>query len=119
MRRVIMLAASGLLCSKVAIAQTYTSFTTGNSLFDQCSATSSIAKEYCLGYIVGIADALSDVNSDGGTIQGARACPPKRNLSQGQVRDVVVQWLQRNPAIRHKGASGLVATAIAEAFPCR
>jgi hypothetical protein len=36
-----------------------------------------------------------------------------------QVKDVAVSYLQRYPEMRHLDASGLVGTALFEAFPCK
>jgi hypothetical protein len=90
------------------------SFATGNKLLKDCQSTDVVERNLCLGYIAGIFDAL-----DGNTLdQQHRACLPK-GVTIGQVSDIVVQWLQANPKDRHYAAAGLVAAAIAKAFPCR
>jgi hypothetical protein len=67
----------------------------------------------CLGYIMGIVDAL-----DGNQIGGQKACF-SASMTGGQIRDVVVKFLQSHPEIRHYQASGVVTEALAQAFPCR
>jgi Rap1a immunity proteins len=37
----------------------------------------------------------------------------------GEVRDTVIQYLVRNPQMRHYPADLLVALALSQAFPCR
>ena len=66
----------------------------------------------CLGYIEAVSDA-SEVNA----VNGYEACVPEA-VTAGQLQDVVVQYLQLNPADRHLSAVGLVAHALSKAFPC-
>jgi Rap1a immunity proteins len=82
----------------------------GNDLFKFCSANPDLT---CLAYTVAIADALSAPN----VINGYRACIPL-SVTNGQVRDVVLLYMKQHPEKRHYGAAGLVAGALAEAFPC-
>lgn len=84
-------------------------FLTGNELYDACKSSSAI----CLGYIEGITDAI-----DVSRVNGAEACIPE-HVTVGQVREVVKLYLQQNPQTWHAGASGLVATALSTAFPCK
>jgi hypothetical protein len=56
--------------------------------------------------------------SGGAAIVGWRACQSDDSLTTIQIKDVVVQWLQNNPKLRHQAAASLVAHAIADAFPC-
>jgi hypothetical protein len=86
------------------------SFATGNKLLKDCQSTDVVEQTYCFGYIAGIVDALDDQR---------RACLPNKGVTIGQVSDIVVQWLQANPKDRHYAAAGLIAAAIAKAFPCR
>lgn len=84
----------------------------GNKLFQECKENFAAAQAYCMAYITGVFDALED-----NSIGGFRSCPP--GVSVRQIRDVAVQWLERHPQHRHLAAAGLVAAALAEAFPCR
>jgi hypothetical protein len=87
-------------------------FRDGNKFLVECTSL-GYQEVACYEYIKGIADVLVH-----DSIAGYRACVPPRVLDT-QLRDVVVQYLQRNAPQRHYGAAGLVAEAIAEAFPCR
>ena len=90
---------------------------TGNDLLERCSASATenpIQWGVCLGYVAAIADALGQ----GRPINGVRACPA-RDVTSGQMMDVVRQWLERNPARRHLTGSVLVAAALQQAFPCK
>ena len=85
-------------------------FESGNGLLEGCSRDPS----WCLGYIVGVADAML---ANGGTFLGWRVCFPA-SVVQGELQDVVIKYLQTWPERRDYGASGLVAHALSEAFPC-
>ena len=89
-------------------------FDNGNTLLSSCTNARASEQHYCLGYIAGIADALDA----SGPALGWKACFPK-DLTTGNARDVIVQWLQRNPLERHYAAAGLVMRGLAEAFPCK
>jgi len=98
-------------------AEADSSFRSGNELFRECTAdTEQPAQQAtCFGYVA----AISDVLDGGNPINGYRVCQPKTGVNLGQMKDIVVQWLQRNPQDRHRAAAGLVAKALSEAFPCR
>jgi Rap1a immunity proteins len=89
-------------------------FLNGNRLVEHCSAA-GYGYEYglCEGYVMAIADAISG----GDTVLGYTACIPLP-VDGNQVREIVVAALHRDVAVRHAAARGLVAKAIAEAFPC-
>jgi hypothetical protein len=86
------------------------SFFTGNSILALCQGANP---EFCMGYVTGIADALSN-----GPVGDWRACCPA-NVANGQVRDIAVRYLVAHPETRHLVAGSLVAHALAEAFPCK
>lgn len=88
-------------------------FFTGNDILARCQSSELNVWADCLGYVSAIADTLAG----GNTISGYRACP-SRNVTRGQVRDVVVSWLIANPASRHFTANSVTAAALSVAFPC-
>lgn len=85
----------------------------GNNLLIACTAAPGVQQGYCYGYINAIADATSN-----NTIDGFKACIPQQ-VQVEQLRDVVIQYLRNHPAERHYSVLGLVAKALAGAFPCR
>ena len=101
----------GLLMMLAASGQTYESFMSGNALLSLCETN----KTACTTYIGGVADFLNLMESRGKLPQEA-CVPPEADLSQET--DVVIKALRDKPASRHEGAAGLVAVAIADAFPC-
>jgi hypothetical protein len=89
-------------------------FNSGNELLRDCTATGGEPKSFiCLGYLEAIADALRSSH-----INGWGACM-SAEVSVRQLHDVVTQFLQDNAKLRHLAAAGLVAHALADAFPCR
>ena len=84
-------------------------FMSGNEVYEDCTGPKGPPKMgICIGYVVGISDAL---NMDGSV------CTPA-NVTVGQVVDVIVNYLQANPKYRHISASLLAGAALREAFPC-
>jgi hypothetical protein len=91
-----------------ASGTTSRTFDTGNSLYDFCKSGS----QACAGYVSGVADVMGLTE-----ISGFKACIPL-DVTRRQATDVVTKWLAANPAKRNSGAPGLVAHALADAFPC-
>ena len=90
-------------------------FMTGKMLLAHCrNETDVYDQAFCLAYVVATADVLWAENS----VQGHSACLPDQ-IAQGQVQDIAVPWLEVHPQYLHLGANGLVAAALADAFPCR
>ena len=85
-------------------------YLTGDDLFDWCRASSH---DGCWGYVSGIADAMSVA----GAGLGRRACIPD-SVRISQAADIVQRFLLGHPEQRHFAAPGLVARALADAFPC-
>ena len=98
-----------LFCSHPAWA----GFKTGNDLYNDCGNQRSSAWMGCYGYVVAIADAFQAGNK----INGYSACLSPA-VEAGQLIDVVVNYLRLKPADRHYDATGLVAHAMSDAFPC-
>jgi Rap1a immunity proteins len=113
-------AALGVILTTAAPAQTQsppvvpsTGFLNGNQLYERCN--NAMGKLTCLGYVVGIADAiLAD-----GAVSGWKACIPVDKVSAGQLFNVVTQYLASHPEVRFLSAVSVVAGALHEAFPCK
>jgi hypothetical protein len=89
-------------------------FLDGNDLLTWCSESRTAR---CGAYDLGVADAMELSRTDGGNLAGFRASIPPPVTSK-QVEDIVTQFLREHPESRHLSAAGLVAKALAEAFPC-
>ena len=68
----------------------------------------------CEGYIEAIAGVMLENNS----INGFRACIPE-GVTVARLKDVVYLYLTVHSVKLHLAASGLVAEALEDAFPCR
>jgi hypothetical protein len=110
-RMSLVLLAATLWSGQVAAAG---GFESGNSLLTFCTSAQETHREYCNGYVGGVADALL---SDSLAVQ-SRACLPK-DATLAQVTDAAVKWLQQNPQHRHYTAVSLIARALSDAFPCK
>jgi hypothetical protein len=78
----------------------------GNDLLVFCESEDNLKWGYCTGYAVGVADAAPGV------------CLPDR-VTAGQIRDVVVQYLQTHAEIRHLPSAFLATEALIDAFTCK
>lgn len=102
----------------LSAASALANFQDGNSLFKSCTVREdspifTAAQMHCVGYIQAISDALEVTK-----ISGHAVCSPD-NVTAGQLKDIVTQWLQAKPKLRHLAASRLVAAALQDAFPCQ
>lgn len=90
-------------------------FDTGADLLAWCEDPQGggFAEMYCVGYVTGIADVLeaNDVN-------GLVACVPD-DAVVGDLVERVLAYLRAHPDRLGFGAAGLVADALAVAYPCR
>ncbi|MBD9444886.1 Rap1a/Tai family immunity protein [Rhizobium sp. RHZ01] len=87
------------------------SYQNGNALLADCSSKASTLKAFCIGYIEGVIDGLEVT----GNITGAGQCL-RYEVTGGQLMDVVVKSLRKNPETRHNAAAALVVFAVANAF---
>ncbi len=89
----------------------------GSELLTFCAKSSGHTQSACMGYIVGVSDALiSDLIRD--TKTPRKACIP-RSAKGGDRAAVVVKWMSRHSDQLRQPAATLVVRALAEAYPCR
>jgi hypothetical protein len=91
-------------------------FMDGNALRDVCSDLTQAAR--CQGYSMGVADAVSVVQSLGLKINEWRVCVPKC-VALSQVTDTVVAHLRAHPDLRNRAAAALVGRPLSQSFRCR
>ncbi len=132
--KVLFQTATALFLAAAQTSPTYSQTTSGNKLLDSCTSENDIGKlSFCVGYIVGEIEGQNlgaflfslmveaGMSADEFTEFANRfifqhCIPP--NVTNGQLKDVVVQYLIVNPAVRHESARSLVLEAYREAFPC-
>lgn len=90
-------------------------FVDGNDLFRTCEPRRRSAT--CAAYVLGVSDTFTTVASEAGPLK-PRICLSK-DMTGGQLADVVYNYLRDHPQTRHLGAAGLVFEALRTAFPCR
>lgn len=103
-----------LLASAPAQAELPSSVSSGNDLIAFCgSGNGSFGSGVCSGFIAGVIERsrLQNVIVEG---TGLICTPP--DATNGQLRDVVLAFMQNHPATRHQAASMLVVQALQEAF---
>lgn len=89
----------------------------GNAFLDYCRPSASHGdRMFSYGFVLGAVHAHNMVTG----IRSVRPlfCSPS-NATAGQMRDIVCDYIQRNPQGRHQEAVLLTALALSEAFPCR
>jgi hypothetical protein len=82
-------------------------FMDGNGLLSRMNDSETVPRMVALGYVQGVADVFARV----------KICAPQ-NVTAGQARDVVKQYLEINPDRRHYSADSLVLNALAQVWPC-
>lgn len=110
MKKLALVALAALLSASTCFADVR-SFQNGNELLADCTAKATTRKGFCIGYIEGVIDGLEVSRS----INGAGQCL-RYEVTGGQLMDVVVKSLRKNPETRHNAAAALVAFAVATAF---
>ena len=86
----------------------------GNELLEVCTQTDYFSQGYCLGYIRALSDGMDMILA----MDNKQVCYGG-NVTIGQIRDVVIDYVKRNPAKRNQNAMVLVSWALAEAWPCQ
>jgi hypothetical protein len=95
-----------------------TGYITGDRLITQCAGGTSTGDGLCLGYILGVADAMQAAQASGGTLVfGWQTCPPF-DVEAERLQAAVIHFVDDHPEARASSASGLVAKALSDAFPC-
>jgi hypothetical protein len=92
-----------LLVSGAAQAE----FLSGNKLYEDLQGNIN-AKLYALGYIIGVVD--RSMNED--------ICLPA-GVTQGQIQDVVINYLVAKPQMRNYSADLSVVLALRQHWPCK
>lgn len=82
-------------------------FMDGNKLLADMNG-SQMKQMHAIGYVIGVTDALTSVT----------VCMP-RNVTSGQAHDMVKQYLEDNPGVRHFSADSLVNRVLSNVWPCK
>lgn len=114
---------TGAILSFSALLAAPSHAVTGNEALELCQTRQGAA---CSFYYHGIIDGLLagasftslDITGNGDSTTALGVCAPSA-VTSGQMIDVAIEYLRRNPAERHEGAGLLTIDAWREAFPCQ
>jgi hypothetical protein len=95
---------AGLMFVCTSVSAQYQS---GNDLHRDLNASSAQLNMYALGYIVGVTDSILNI----------AVCIPA-GVTQGQLQDVMKNYLHANPQDRDVAAYILVIAALGQHWPC-
>ena len=83
-------------------------YQSGNALYSDLTDTSISSQMFAMGYVVGVTDAFI----------GKELCVP-RDVTQGQLTEVVTNFLASRPQLRHHPADILILTALSQHWACK
>jgi len=104
----------GAAAAMAAATPAFAGIDDGNSLYRYCDATIGAYVMFCFGYLDSVVNDLRLY----GSVDGFTACLPA-DFDDTRRRNIVVEFLRRNAASRRLDATGLIARAFSEAYPCR
>lgn len=90
-----------------ACAGAHAEFKDGNKLLSELNSEVYYTKGVAMGYIMGVADAVS----------GVTHCAPP-NVTAGQINDMVKNMLENTPSIRHWTADVIINYVLKSTWPC-
>ena len=93
-------------------------FKSGEWLLSKCRSGQQRDQGDCLGFTMGLADAVSVATAYGGACGTFRVCRPE-HVTDEQVRDVIVKYLEAHPAELNSSAVAAAVRALAAVWPCR
>ena len=95
------------IISLAASFAAHAEFKDGNTLFSEMTGSTN-QRMNAIGYITGVTDVLS----------GVTVCAPS-TVTAGQLFDMVKQYLEEQPQVRHYTADALVYRVLTRAWPCK
>ena len=100
------------------VVEARSGYLSGSDLLESCKprvidAVYRLKVAECRGYVVGVADTFDCTRSVVGGRWNSRVV-----VSQEELVNIVIRWLNAHPRQLHYQADGLIAAALSEAFPC-
>jgi hypothetical protein len=106
-----------MLISSRALGQVHGASQTGNGFLQTCSRDAAgTFQTGCISYFAGIADTLVQIELTKPQ-RDQRFCLPQ-GVVYGQMTDITLDFLRKNPSLRHQPTPQLVWTSLVQAFPC-
>ncbi len=98
-----------LLALALVAGSAHAEFWNGNDLLEKMTGT-NMEQIMALGYVMGVFDSQ----------RSSTICPPTNSgITAGQMRDVVKNYLERNPQHRHHTGDLVTVVALATVWPCK
>jgi hypothetical protein len=95
----------------LGLCQPALAYKSGYELRAQCSNKNDLFDlGLCYGFIMGTVEAGND---------GKTYCIPSRGVTNGQIYDIVIRYLDAHPDQLNAFAATLVMVAVGASFPCR
>jgi hypothetical protein len=94
--------------------QAASSFYTGSELLERCESKSPYLLGVCFGFIVGVGSGFDCEQ----LLLGRFAFQAPDGATAGQIKKIVVKYLNEHPENLHLPAAPLAAAALSKAFPC-
>lgn len=95
----------------LGLCQPALAYKSGYELQAQCSNKNNLFElGQCYGFIIGTLEAGND---------GRTFCIPSRGVTNGQIYDLVIRYLDAHPQQLQVFAATLVLVAVGASFPCR
>ena len=95
-----------ILAAWSVVLGAHAEFKDGNGLLSDMNGSHS-KQMYALGYVAGAADSF----------MGVTVCPPA-TVTTGQMHDMVKQYLEAYPAVRHFSGDVIINRVLSNAWPC-
>lgn len=95
--------------------QAAVSFQTGSELLEDCSANKEPGWGVCHGFIIAVGSSSDCQNS----FMGEFYFSLPEGATAGQIKKIVIKYLNEHPEKLHLPAAPLAAAALSEAFPCQ
>ncbi len=96
-----------VLAAALLTGTAHATFYDGNDLLNRMDSDNPQHRMLALGYVAGVAD----------SVRGRDSCHPD-NVTTGQIRDLIRNYLTNNPADRHYSANSIVREVLKSVFPC-
>lgn len=96
-----------LILAALLAGAAHAEFWDGNVLHQRLNSSGSVERSIGLGYVMGVFDAM----------HGVMHCAPA-NVTAGQINDMVKNFLDNTPAVRHFSADSLVVRVLRTSWPC-
>jgi len=112
------LAILGMVCGRASAQTALPNLEFGNGYLEMCGAPAAEPLDtFCIYYVIGALH-YDRFLADAKVATPIRYCAPP-NATYRQIKDILVAYLNRNPAERDRHTAGLLMLALNRAFPCR